>query len=131
MSKTYEFLVQCDFFVVTTVNENAPAARPFGAVMEYNEELYISTANTKKVYSQLKENPRIQIIAKKDEARDWIRIDGNAIEVFDLDIKQAMLDHCPGLLKHFPAKESENFALFKISEMKSQLHASQGATLLT
>jgi len=126
MSRTYEFLKQCDFFVVTTVSDAAPAARPFGAVMEYENELYISTANTKAVYSQFKENPLVQIVALKAGTRDWIRVSGKAIEVYDLDAKQAMLDACPVLLRHFDTKECARFALFKILEMKSVLHTAGG-----
>jgi len=36
MSKTYEFLKECGAFYVVTVNDNNPAVRPFGAVMEYD-----------------------------------------------------------------------------------------------
>ena len=130
MSSTYEFLKQCGTFFVTTINNTVPAARPFGAVMEYEGELYISTANTKEVYSQLIKNPFIQIVAIKPGTRDWIRISGKAIEIDDLDIKQAMLDTCPVLLNRFSTKECDYFALFKISEMKSSLHTNHGITLL-
>ena len=130
MSKTYDFLKQCDFFILTTVNGTVPAARPFGAVMEHDEELYFSTANTKEVYLQLTKNPCIQIIAIKNESRDWVRINGRAIESDDLNLKQAMLDACPVLSTHFDSKECENFALFKVSEMKASLYTTNGVVLL-
>ena len=121
MSKTFDFLQQCGTFFLTTINGTAPAARPFGAVMEHEGELYFSTANTKKVYSQLIANPTIQIVAHKPGTRDWIRINGKAIEVHNLDTKQAMLDACPVLLRHFDSNKSTNFAIFKISEMESSI----------
>ena len=130
MSKTYDFLKQCGTFFVTTINDTVPAARPFGGAMEYEEELYISTANTKEVYSQMISNPFIQIVAIKPGTRDWIRISGKAIEVSDLKIKQAMFDACPVLLKRFRTSECDNFALFKISEMESSLYSNLGITQL-
>ena len=130
MSKTYEFLEQCNYFFVTTVNGTAPASRPFGAVMEYEEILYFSTANTKEVYSQLVANPSIQIVAIKPGTRDWIRINGKAIEINDLNMKQAMLNACPALLKRFSSKDCKNFALFKVLQMKSSLHTDSGITSL-
>ena len=33
--------------------------------MEHNDNLYISTADTKNVYGQMKKHPKIQIIALK------------------------------------------------------------------
>ena len=128
MNKTYEFLKQCECFFITTINDAVPAARPFGAVMEHEGTLYFSTANTKDVYAQLIASPFIQIVAMKAGTRDWIRINGKAVEVSDLNIKQAMLDACPVLLKRFDTKTCAHFALFKISEMKSSLHTDLGTT---
>ena len=122
MSKTYEFLVECGVFFVATINENSPAIRPFGAVMEHDNALYISTANYKDVYSQMVRNPRIQISAKREGTRDWIRINGAAAEVFDLHIKQKMLDTCPRLISRFGSNDCEQFALFRIDEMESSLN---------
>lgn len=130
MSTTFDFLKECGVFFATTINGNAPAARPFGAVMEYNGELHFSTANTKDVYIQLTKNPQIQIVALKAGTREWIRISGKAHEVLDLDVKQAMLDACPVLLKRFESKESSNFALFKIVDVTSFLFTDNGSTEL-
>jgi len=94
--------------------------------MKYEKELYISTANTKNVYSQLINNNSIQIIALKTGTREWIRIDGKAVEVHDLKIKQKMLDVCPILIKRFTSKDCEFFALFKVSEMNSSLFTNDG-----
>ena len=123
MSKTYDFLTECGTFFVATIDNNAPAARPFGAVMEHNGELYISTANTKAVYSQLIGNQSVQIVALKAGTRDWIRINGKAVEVFDLDIKQLMLDTCLVLKKRFPSKDCSDYALFRITDIESSINS--------
>ncbi|SJT99693.1 Uncharacterized conserved protein [Clostridioides difficile] len=51
MSKSFEFLKSCGVFFLTTINGEVPASRPFGAVMEYERNLYISTAYSKSQYS--------------------------------------------------------------------------------
>ena len=52
MSKAYEFLRECGYFYVLTINKDFPAGRPFGAVMEYDNKLYISTnTGIKHIYS--------------------------------------------------------------------------------
>jgi len=116
------FLKECETFFLATAADNAPAVRPFGAVMEHKGELYFSTASTKAVYNQLKANPQVQIVALKASTREWIRINGNAIEVYDLDIKQKMLDVCPVLLKHFNSRSCTPFALFKFTEMEVKFY---------
>jgi len=123
MSRTYEFLKECETFFVATINKNVPAIRPFGAIMEIKQGLYFSTANIKDVYSQLKSNQAIQIVALKSGTRDWVRITGKAIEVNDLDIKQKMLETCPILLKRFDSNDCEYFAVFKLTDMESALNS--------
>ena len=39
----YDFLKECGSFFVLTINSDYPAGRPFGAVMEIGEDLYLST----------------------------------------------------------------------------------------
>ena len=70
MSQTYDFIKECGIFFVLTQNNDFPAGRPFGAIMEYNNFLYISTADTKEVYKQLSEHNKMQIIALKSGTRD-------------------------------------------------------------
>ena len=80
MSKTYEFLKECECFYVLTINKDFPAGRLFGAVMEHGEKLFISTNNKNEAHKQLRSNGNIQIVAKKEDLRQWIRINGKATE---------------------------------------------------
>ena len=83
------------------------------------------------VYAQLIKCPFIQIVATIGEAREWLRINGSAIEVHDLEVKQAMLDDCPGLSRHFQKSNDENFALFVVDNMEAFLCDGGNKTLLT
>lgn len=114
MSRAIEFIKECGIFFVLTINNDAPAGRPFGAIMEINDDLYISTTDVKKVYAQLKACPKMQILALKNGTRSWVRIDGEAKECFELSIKQKMLEECPILTKHFPTVDTPHYSVFKI-----------------
>lgn len=127
MSKTYDFLKNCGAFFVLTINGDYPAGRPFGAVMEYENDLYISTADVKSVCRQLKQHGKMQIIALKPHSREWIRLSGIAEECRDLKIKQEMLNICPALTKHFPTADSEHYVLFKITEREAFLNTDSGS----
>ncbi len=122
MSKTYDFLRSCNTFFVAAENNGSPAVRPFGAIMEYENELYISTGKQKDVYQQLKKCGKIQIVALKNGTRDWIRVSGIAEEVGDPAIKQAMLNECPVLRKHFSESTHPEYAVFKIATTSSMLN---------
>ena len=122
MSEAYKFLRRCGVYYLATVDGGKPAVRPMGAVMEHEGELYFSTGNGKEMYSQIIANPAIQIVGVRPGTRSWIRIDGKAIEVSDVNMKQAMLDACPVLIKHFGNKDCNFFALFKVDEMDAVIH---------
>ena len=114
LEKAYRFLKECACFYVLTINGDFPAGRPFGAVMEYEDKLYISTNDGNNAHKQLRANGHIQIIAKKENSREWIRITGNATECTAIEMKQKMLETCPILSKHFPSAESTHYLLFQI-----------------
>lgn len=121
MSKAYEFIKECGVFFILSINGGAPAGRPFGAIMEYGEDLYISTSDMKAVYQQFKENEQVQIIAIKEGTRSWIRITGIATECCDPLIKQRMLSECPSVARHFPTSSAAHFSLFRIRVTNTEM----------
>ena len=122
MSRIYEFIKECGSFWVLTVNNDFPVGRPFGAIMEYDGGLYISTADNKAVYTQLKENEKMQITALKPGTREWVRVSGIASECTDINMKQLMLDTCPVLSKHYASADAPHFSLFRVDVISSEFN---------
>ena len=114
MSQAYEFLKECGSFFVLSINGDFPAGRPFGAVMEVGEDLYLSTNDMNQAHKQMRENEHIQIVAKKPTSREWIRITGIATECDDKELKDKMLEECPVLQQRFGAVGMEHFIMFKV-----------------
>lgn len=115
MSKAYEFLKECGAFFVLTINGDSPAGRPFGAVMEDGEYLYLSTNDMNEAHKQIRLNGNIQIVAKKPDSREWIRISGMATECDVPALKEKMLEECPILKQRFGAVGMEHFILLQVS----------------
>lgn len=109
-----DFLKECSSFFVLTLNESAPAGRPFGAIMEHEGRLYIATSDMKDVYRQLRSCSAMQIVALKAGTREWLRLNGHATECNDPAIKQKMLEECPVLTKHYTSPDSPYYCLFAI-----------------
>ena len=122
MSKAYEFLKKCECFYLLTINEDFPAGRPFGAVMEDNGYLYIATNDQNKVHMQLRKNGNIQLLAKKDGNRNWLRVTGKAKENTETFMKQKMLEECPVLQKYFKSANDEHYLLFEIKVLNTQFN---------
>lgn len=121
MSGIIDFLRECGVFYVLTINGDFPAGRPFGAVMELNGDLYISTGDMKPVYGQLKAHPQMQIVAHKPGTHRWIRITGVAEECIHIEIKERMLQECPALKTRFPAADAASYAVFRIDGMQTEM----------
>ena len=109
MSEAYKFLKECGSFFVLFINGDFPAGRPFGAVMEVGDNLYLSTNDLNEAHKQIRLNGNIQIVGKKPDSREWIRITGVASECNDIDLKQKMLIECPILQQRFNAVGIEHF----------------------
>lgn len=114
MSKAYDFLKACGSFFVLTINGDHPAGRPFGAVMEVGEDLYLSTNDMNQAHKQMREHENVQIVAKKPDSREWIRITGRVSECDDRELKQRMLAECPVLQDRFRVVGMEHFLMFKM-----------------
>lgn len=87
MSEAYKFLKECVSFFVLSINGDFPAERPFGAVMQVGDNLYLSTNDLNEAHKQIRLNGNIQIVAKKPDSREWIRITGVNSECNDIDSK--------------------------------------------
>lgn len=126
MNKVYDFLTECGVYYLLTLNSDSPAGRPFGIIMENEDKIYFATGHGKDVYNQMIDNPNIQIVALKNGTRDWIRINGKAIECKDISIKKIMLDKYPRLTQHYDSPECEVFALFEMAEINGHLYTNAG-----
>lgn len=118
MSKAYEFLKECEFFYVLTINNDYPAGRPFGAVMEVDDYLYIATNDFNQAHKQLNQNEHIQIIAKKEHSREWIRITGKAKKCDSEELSNRMYNECQILHRVYPNGLNEHFLMFKVEVEK-------------
>ena len=76
MEKALAFLRECGVFYLATSDENQPHVRPFGAVCGHEGRLYFITNNQKKVFTQIRNNPRVEISGMAGQK--WIRIEAEA-----------------------------------------------------
>lgn len=74
--KINEFLNAGTWFFLTSDGEQ-PKGRPFNFHLLQNDTLYFGTGDFKKVYSQMKKNPNIEILALKDN--EFLRYDGEVV----------------------------------------------------
>lgn len=108
MNKITEFLNQSGTFYLSTVENNMPRVRPFGAVAEYDGKIYICTNNQKNVFKQILVNPNIEISSMV--GYKWIRLEGKLVVDERIEAKGAMLESNPSLRSMY----NENDGIFEV-----------------
>lgn len=122
----YDFIKDIYPFYLLTVNNGLPQGRPFGAIYFENNKYFIATGTDGNVFNQIIQNPNVQIVALKQNTRNWIRISGKANLETDLSIKQNMLNACPVLTKHYRSATDEHYTVFGITPTKIDYHGENG-----
>lgn len=90
MNEVLDFLKSCGTFYLATNEGNQPHVRPFGAVCEFENKLYIVTNNQKKVYTQMLNNAQVEICGMSDGA--WLRVECKVVHDDRREARQAMMD---------------------------------------
>lgn len=112
MKEVLKYLKECGTFYLATIEGDQPRTRPFGAVCEFGNKLYIATNNQKKVYDQMIENPKVEISAMNKGT--WIRLEGVAVRDDRNEARAAMIDDNKNLSNMY----SVNDKLFEVLYLK-------------
>ncbi|MBR6397274.1 MAG: pyridoxamine 5'-phosphate oxidase family protein [Lachnospiraceae bacterium] len=95
MEEIYEFLKSCGTFYIATIDGDQPRVRPFGALAIIDGKICTASNNTKKVYQQIKANPKVEISGMA--GGKWIRFTAECYEDERREAKEEMLEKSPGL----------------------------------
>jgi len=124
MNKAVEFLKTCQTFYIATAEGDQPRVRAFGAVAEINGKVCLATNNTKAVYRQMTENPKIEICGVAPDGK-WIRITGKAVADDSRDVKAKMLEINP-MLKTMYSLDDGIFAVVYLTDAAAKIESFAG-----
>lgn len=96
MEEVLQYLKENPVFFLATTEGEQPRVRPFGAVAEFEGNLYICTNNKKKVFEQMKANEKVEICGM-DKKGGCIRIEAKAVQDDRNEARAAMLEANPAL----------------------------------
>lgn len=123
MTRAYTFLKECGIFYVLTVNEGRPSGRPFGALYEKDDRIYITTGRSKDVYRQIKADPHVEIVGYNPMNGNWIRVDAVAAECTDKAVRRDMLDALPTLKKLYSSAGNTEYVVFELTERNARINS--------
>ena len=82
------------FYIATVDADGEPHVRPFGAVAEFEGNVYLCTNNTKKCFAEMIAHPGIEISGMAQDGT-WIRLTAKAVRDERVEAKEAMLEQNP------------------------------------
>ena len=101
-AKVSEFLDKAKVFYFLTTEGDQPKGRPFSFHLLSDDKLYFGCGTFKDVYKQLKQNPKIEILAMADG--EFLRYDGSMKEVYD----ESLLDKTRAIMPDIMAMYDKN-----------------------
>jgi uncharacterized pyridoxamine 5'-phosphate oxidase family protein len=107
-------------FYIATADGNQPRVRAFDSCVRYGDRFYFQTANNKKVYQQLKDNPKVEIVAHGETGT--VRVTAEAFEETD-PVTIEGVEKAVGKYR-----ENPNLVVFYLQNAKAVLMTPDGGT---
>lgn len=124
MKEVLDYLKACGTFYLATNEGDQPRVRPFGAVCEFEGKLYITTNNQKKVYDQMKKNPKIEISGMNKGT--WIRIEAEAVHDGRREAREAMLEDNKASLSNMYSLDDGIFEVLYLKNATASIYSFTG-----
>jgi len=89
-------------------------------------KLYLATGNAKRVYEQLKNNPKIEILAYQMKQREYMRLDAVAMIDENPEITKQYLEKEPQVRGDFHGDAEPQVGMFYLTDAKVEILSLDG-----
>ena len=113
--KVFEFLEKAGTFYLATVEGDQPRVRPYGAMLYYEEKIYIMAFGKTNATRQIAANPKAEICAFKGQT---LRIECKLVEDNRPEVGRALVAKMP-VLKDVLGENGENGVMYYLKDAKA------------
>ena len=118
MNKVVEEVRKVKVFYIATTEGDQPRVRPFGSVVEFEDNAYICSGNFKEFYKQVKENPHVELCGMYDDKTSWLRVTATLKEDNRIEVQKAILDDPTGPKGLYEPGDGK-FVTFRLENVKA------------
>lgn len=129
MSRAYDFLKDCNFYYLLTIDGNYPSGRPISGILEAEGVMYFGTRKDKAVYQQLSQCQHVGLVAFNKG--HWLRLYADVKETQDSSIREQYLNRLPAEIRRFGNADNPLLAVFAVHIVKADLHAGEDSEDIT
>ncbi len=109
-----KFIRECGYcFLATSVND-IPSLRPIGMICADEKFLYIATDRRKKLYSEVVQNPKVELASYNLNTRKWLRVCGSVTVDYSKSVQERMISLYPMITQEFINEDEINLVIFKM-----------------
>ena len=112
VKKVYDFLENAKTFYLATVEGDQPRVRPYGAMLFFEEKIYIMAFGKTNATRQIAENPKAEICAFKGQT---LRIECRLVEDNRPEVGKALVDKMP-VLKPALGENGKNGVMYYLAD---------------
>lgn len=121
MSRTYDFLKECGFYYLLTIDDEYPSGRPISQILEKDGALYFGTRAGKAMHHQLTQNPNVGLIGFKKGR--WLRLYAKVVEIHNMSIREQYLNRIPQEIERFGSAENPALVVYELQVVKAAIHS--------
>ncbi|MBR3495554.1 MAG: pyridoxamine 5'-phosphate oxidase family protein [Prevotella sp.] len=115
IQKVYDFLEKAGTFYLATVEDGQPRVRPYGAMLFFEDKIYIMAFSKTNATRQIAANPKAEICAFKGQT---LRIECELVEDNRPEVGKALVDKMP-VLKPALGENGENGVMYYLKNAKA------------
>ena len=112
VKKVYDFLEDSKTFYLATLEGDQPRVRPYGAMLYFEDKIYIMAFGKTNATRQIAANPNAEICAFKGKT---LRIECKLVEDNRPEVGKALVDKMP-VLKPALGENGENGVMYYLTE---------------
>ena len=113
--KVFDFLEKAGTFYLATVEGDQPRVRPYGAMLYYEDKIYIMAFGKTNATRQIAENPKAEICAFKGQT---LRIACTLVEDNRPEVGKALVEKMT-MLKLVLGENGENGVMYYLKDAKA------------
>ena len=113
--KVFDFLEKAGTFYLATVEDGQPHVRPYGAMLFFEDKIYIMAFGKTNATRQIAANPKAEICAFKGQT---LRIECELVEDNRPEVGKALVDKMP-VLKPALGENGENGVMYYLKNAKA------------
>ena len=121
MSQIYDFLKDCGFYYLLTIDGEYPSGRPISQILEKDGSLYFGTRADKAMHRQLTENNHAALIGF-NKGR-WLRLYANVFETKNMTTREQYLSRIPHEIERFGSAENPALIVYELQVVKAAIHS--------